>query len=77
MDKIVPEENQIILNEITIFLREYRIQSGLTIQQLSELTTLHKNTIQRAETGHNISVLTLIEIANSLELPLKELFWDL
>ena len=77
MKKIIPEENQKILAEISSFLREYRIQSGLTLLELSDYSNLHRNTVLRAEKGFNISLLSLIEIANSLDLPLKELFWEL
>lgn len=77
MDKIVPEENQRILSEIASYLHEYRIQCGYTRDELCQITNVHRNTILRAEKGRNISLLTLIEIANSLELPLKELFWEL
>ena len=77
MDKIVPEENQRILTEIASFLHEYRLQCGYTRDELCQITNVHRNTILRAEKGQNISLLTLIEICNSLELPLKELFWEL
>lgn len=77
MHKTVPEENQRILNEIASFLHEYRIQCGYTREELCQITNVHRNTLLRAEKGQNISLLTLFEIANSLELPLRELFWEL
>jgi DNA-binding XRE family transcriptional regulator len=74
MDKIIPEENQKVLDDISSFLREYRLQSGYTQWELCEFTNLHRNTIVRAESGKNISLLTLIELSSSMGLPLREIF---
>jgi DNA-binding XRE family transcriptional regulator len=74
MNNNIPDENQKVLNEISTFLREYRLQSGYTQGELCEFTNLHRNTIVRAESGKNISLLTLIELSSSMGLSLRDLF---
>ena len=74
MKNNIPDENQKVLNEISAFLREYRLQSGYTQGELCEFTNLHRNTIVRAESGKNISLLTLIELSSSMGLSLREIF---
>lgn len=74
----VPAEYQKKLDFIASMLREYRLNSGYSqnalIQELN--LNLNRNTISRAENGKNISILSLFEIAATLEIDLKELFDD-
>jgi transcriptional regulator with XRE-family HTH domain len=74
----VPAEYQKKLDFIASMLREYRLNSGYSqnalIQELD--LNLNRNTVSRAENGKNISLLSLFEIAATLEIDLKELFDD-
>ena len=77
-EKTISEETPEILNTISQFIKEYRIQSGLTQVSLSEITEgTHPNTISRIESGHSFNISSLIEISLALDLPLRELFWEL
>lgn len=77
-EKTISEETPEILATISRFIREYRIQSGFTQQELSEMAEgTHPNTISRIETGHSYNIHSLIEIALALDLPLRDLFWEL
>lgn len=59
------------------FLKEYRINSGITQDELSHLSNLHRNTIIRAENCRNITILSLMELADALDVDLVELFYDI
>ena len=62
---------------IAAFLRNYRLNVGKTQCNLSECTSsLHRNTIIRAEAAKNISLIKLFEILDALELEPNELFMD-
>jgi len=74
MKRNIPEENQKVLDEVSTYLREYRLQSGYTQKELSDFAEIHRNTISHAETCQNISLLTLIELTNSLDIRLADLF---
>lgn len=77
--KSIPEDTQQILDTISIFLKGYRWQNGYTQQQLGEMSGIHYNTISKIESGHSYSynIVTLIEICLALDLPLRELFWEI
>jgi transcriptional regulator with XRE-family HTH domain len=70
----IPEEHQKKLNYIGALIREYRFAEGWSQQMLSEYCNLNRNTISRAENGGNVSVLTILEIAETLDIRLTDLF---
>ena len=70
----IPEEHQKRLRFIGTLIREYRVAEGWTQQMLSEYSNLNRNTIYRAESGSNFSLLTLFELADTLDINLSELF---
>ena len=72
----ISKENQLILKSMSDFLRNYRIFSGVTQEQLSEYAELNRSSIIRAESGHPVSLLTILKISSALELPLYELFFQ-
>jgi len=73
MKKNIPE-NQKIVKNIGELIKEYRFSEGWTQQMLGDYCDLNRNTISRVENGKNISVLTLLEIAATLEINLVDLF---
>jgi len=77
--KALSEETPEILNAISEFVKGYRILSGYTQQKLSEMTEggTHPNTISHIENGCSYNIQSLIEIALALDLPLREIFWEL
>lgn len=75
--KTTSKEGEQILSSIAAFLREYRLQCGLTQEELSERSGLHANTISHLESGKPHNIMTLVEICIALDLPLREVFWEL
>lgn len=77
--KEIQKHNKERLNTITTFLKWYRINSGISQKELSEYSGVHRNTIVRYESSipNNLTILTLLEIADALDLSLTEVFKEL
>jgi transcriptional regulator with XRE-family HTH domain len=67
------------LRTVTSFLKWYRINSGLSQQELSENSGIHRNTIVRYESDapKNLTLLTVFEIADALELDVYQIFQEM
>jgi transcriptional regulator with XRE-family HTH domain len=65
------------LEYLSIFLRELRINEGLTQQELSQQMNIHRNTIIRAEKAENLTLISIFELVDALDISLKELFQDI
>ncbi len=76
-NKSIPDQHRKRLETLAGFIREYRINEGMTRNDLHQNLNLHVNSIVRAENAKNISLLTLFEIVDTLDLNLKDLFWDI
>jgi len=74
--KTITPENQRRLEIFGMYMRELRRNQGLTQIELRKnlSTPPHRNTIIRAEAGKNISILTAFELADALDIEIKELF---
>ena len=74
--KTITPENQKRLEIFGLYIREIRRNQGLTqIELCKNLNSPpHRNTIIRAEAGKNISILTVFELADALDVEIKELF---
>jgi len=74
--KTITSENQKRLEIFGMYIRELRRNQGLTQIGLSNNPnpTPHRNTIVRAEAGKNISILTAFELADALDVEIRELF---
>jgi transcriptional regulator with XRE-family HTH domain len=70
----IPEQHQKRLEIISIYLRELRFSEGLTQKDLSQTVNLHRNSIKRAENAKNLTLLSLFELADALNISPKELF---
>ena len=71
------DQNRKRLEYLGTFLRELRINSNLTQEKLSRNLNLHRNSIIRAENAKNLTLLTVFELADSLDISLSELFQDM
>jgi transcriptional regulator with XRE-family HTH domain len=71
--KPIPEQHQKKLNIIATYLRELRLNEGLTQKELSLSMNLHRNTVIRAENSKNLTLLTFFELADALDINPKEL----
>jgi DNA-binding XRE family transcriptional regulator len=62
---------------LSTFFRELRINEGMTQRDLSQNLNLHRNTIIRAENAKNLTLLSVFELADALEISVKDLFQDI
>ena len=65
------------LHRLSAYLKEYRVNNGYSQMQLSENLNIHRNTLSRAENGKNITLLSLLELTDTLEIDLKDIFSDI
>ncbi len=71
----IPEYHLKRFEEITGFVRNYRINDGLTQKKFSELSLSHINTLQRFEAGDkNITLVTLFNFIDVMDMTLAEFF---
>lgn len=57
-------------------LKRYRLEKGLTQQQLADLTNVRRETIVRLEKQlYNPSLELAIQIADTLKQDIREVFW--
>jgi len=75
--KTYPQEYYMKLDNIAALIKEYRINSGYTQMELAEHLNLHRNTLSRAEGAKNMTVLTLIELCETLEVDMSDLFYEI
>ena len=73
----IPEQHLKRLEYISIYLRELRLNEGFTQKELSQQMKLHRNTVIRIENAKNMTLLSLFELADALDLSPKELFLDI
>ena len=73
--KTYPQEYCKKLEAIAGLMREYRINNGYSQMELAESLNMHRNTLSRVERGFDYHLLNLIEIAETLEIDLSELFY--
>lgn len=72
--KRIPKHHQKRLIALSTYIRELRFAQNLTIEELSQQSNVHRNTIQRAENTHNMTILTVFELADALDINISELF---
>ncbi len=75
--KTYPKEYYKKLYNIAALIKESRLSSGYSQLELAENLNLNRNTLSRAEGAKNITVLTLIELCETLELDMSELFYEM
>ena len=73
--RIIPEHQKKRIEEISLFIKNYRINDGLTQSDFSKLSDIHHNTIQRFEAGNkNITLATLLNCIDAMDMTLSEFF---
>lgn len=61
--------------EFTSHLKEYRVKSGLTQEELAEKVNVRRETIIRLEAGkYNPSLKLAIDISRVLKTPIEDIF---
>lgn len=67
-----------ILLEISKRIKQYRLEKGLTVQELADLSAVSKGMISQIENGRSIPSLTvLLSIISALQINLSEFFMDI
>lgn len=73
--KKIPEHHERRFIELSLFIKNYRINESLSMSDFSKLADTHVNTIQRFEKGNkNITVLTLFDFIDAMDMSLSEFF---
>jgi DNA-binding XRE family transcriptional regulator len=77
--KEIQLHNKERLQAMSTFIKGYRLNSGLSQLELSEVSEVHRNTIGRLESEipKNITLLTVFEIADALELDISQVFHEI
>ena len=71
----IPEYHLKRFEEITGFVRNYRINEKKKKKKFSELSLSHINTLQRFEAGDkNITLVTLFNFVDAMDMTLAEFF---
>lgn len=72
----IPEYQEKRIEEIRLFIKNYRINDGLTQSEYSEIADVHVNSLQRFEKGNlkNIKLLTLFNLIDATSMSLSEFF---
>lgn len=75
--KSTSSENQKRLEYLAILFKEYRLNEGLTQEELCEAALLSRSTLVRVENGMGCNINTIFLLADALEISLSEIFADL
>lgn len=75
--KSTSSENQKRLEYLAILFKEYRLNEGLTQEELCEVALLSRSTLVRVENGMGCNINTIFLLADALEISLSEIFADL
>lgn len=62
------------INEIGLFIKNWRINEGYSQIEFSRIANKHANTISHIESGKNTTVLTLLDCLIAMEMTVSEFF---
>jgi DNA-binding XRE family transcriptional regulator len=66
------------IEEISLFLKNWRINEGLTQLEFSKSAEVHTNTIQNIESCRNMSLITLLKCIDAMDgMTLSEFFSEI
>jgi transcriptional regulator with XRE-family HTH domain len=75
MSKKKIQEDQVKrIKEIGLFIKNWRLNEGYSQHEFSKITNKHANTILNIESGKNITVLTLLDCLDAMEMTISEFF---
>jgi transcriptional regulator with XRE-family HTH domain len=75
--KPIVDQNHQRMLELSIFLRELRINSGYTQSQVADEINLSRNSISKIERMGFFRIQHLFLLADFYEIPINELFMDI
>ena len=65
------------LKNLSVFIRELRINFGYTQEEVSKELNMHRNTLVRIENSRNFTIKQLLELSDFYEIPVYELLQDI
>jgi len=74
--KTLSNKNHKKLAELGSYLYEIRFSYGLTLHDVAVDTKLHQNSISRIEHGFNMTLNSLVKLADYYQISISELFND-
>jgi transcriptional regulator with XRE-family HTH domain len=78
MSKKKIQEDQVKrIKEIGLFIKNWRVNEDYSQYEFSILTNKHANTISNIESGKNITILTLFDCLDAMDLTPAEFFEDM
>ena len=78
MSKKQIQEHQVKrIIEIGSFIKNWRVNEGLSQYEFSKIADKHTNTISNFESGKNITVITLLDCLDAMDLTPAEFFEDM
>lgn len=72
--KSIPESQKKRIEEISLFIKNWRVNENLTQHDFSEAAEIHVNTIQKLEGGYSVTLLTLFACIDAMDMTLSEFF---
>jgi len=75
--KPISKPNSNRLKYIGNFLRNYRLNEGLTQLEVSEEANIHRNTIHHLEAGKNVTLTTLFDLCDYYDISLADVILDI
>ncbi len=64
------------LKNLSVFLKELRINFGYTQDEVTMESNMHRNTLIRIENGHNFTIKHLLKLAEYYGIPAHELLQE-
>jgi transcriptional regulator with XRE-family HTH domain len=74
LEKLIPNNHHKRLEEISLFIKNWRISEGLTQPDFSNLADIHANSVYNVEHQKNITLLTLLNCIDATGLTLSQFF---
>ena len=75
--KKIQEDQVKRIKEIGLFIKNWRVNEGYSQFEFSRIAKKHANTISHIESGKNITVLTLLDCLDAMEMTVSEFFEDI
>jgi transcriptional regulator with XRE-family HTH domain len=74
---MIREKHKKRYDEIRLFIKNYRLNDEITQCQFGKMAETHTNTIRNLEAGKNITVRTLFNCIDALDMTISEFFQDM
>ena len=73
-EKLIPNHHYKRLEEISMFLKNWRINEGMTQPDFSKIAEIHTNSVYNLEHQKNITLLTLLNCIDATGMTLAQFF---